>query len=206
MLCHIVAKVTIIYGQTNGGRYMEINSQQHKDTLYSALEEAYGKIVYTYTTQIIHASRLKKRNTVLKWLQIILSAVSTGGFLGSVVTNQSELVWIGGLCSTALLVLTAYFKDSEFSNIYAKHHTTSNDLWTVREEYVALLTDFCTLTIDEIKNKRDDLREKTSKIYENAPITDEKSYDLAKEAIKNYESQYFSREELNQILPEKLRK
>lgn len=185
---------------------MEINFQQHKDALYNTLEDAYGKVVYTYTTQIIHASRLKKRNTALKWLQIILSAVSTGGFLGSVITNQTVLIWLGGLCSTALLVLTAYFKDSEFSNIYMRHHVTSNDLWFVREEYVALLTDFPILPIDEVIKKRDELREKTSKIYKNAPITDAKSYALAQKAIKNNESQFFSREELNQMLPDKLRK
>ena len=190
----------------NGGVYMETNFQQHKDTLYSTLEDAYGKVVYTYTTQIIHAGRLKKRNTILKWLQIILSAVSTGGFLGSVVTNQTALIWIGGLCSTALLVLTAYFKDSEFSNIYMRHHTTSNDLWTIREEYIALLTDFPILSIDEVIKKRDELREKTSEIYKNAPITDEKSYALAQKAIKNGESQFFTREELNKMLSEKLRK
>ena len=135
-----------------------------------------------------------------------MSAVSTGGFLGSAVTNQVVLVWLGGLCSTALLVLTAYFKDSEFSSIYARHHATSNDLWTIREEYVALLTDFRILTVDEIIKKRDDLRERTSEIYKNAPITDEKSYALAQKAIKYGESQFFSREEINQMLPEKLRK
>lgn len=185
---------------------MEANSQQHKDLLYSTIEDAYGKVVYTYTTQIIHAARLKQRNSALKWLQIILSAISTGGFLGSIITNQTVLVWLGGLCSTALLVLTAYFKDSEFSNTYARHQVTSNSLWAVREEYLALLTDFCSLTIEEITKKRDDLRKKTSKIYENAPLTDEKSYTLAQKKIKKEESQFFSREELNQILPEKLRK
>ena len=43
----------------SGGRYMETSSQLHKDALYSTLEDAYGKVVYTYTTQIIHAGRLK---------------------------------------------------------------------------------------------------------------------------------------------------
>lgn len=185
---------------------MEANSQQHKDTLYSTLEEAYGKVVYTYTTQVIHAGRMKKRNSFLKWLQIILSAVSTGGFLGSIITDQTLLVWVGGLCSTVLLALTAYFKDSEFSNTYARHHITSNSLWAVREEYLALLTDFSVLSTEEITKKRDDLRKKTSKIYENAPLTDARSYALAQKAIKKGESQFFSREELNQMLPEKLRK
>lgn len=185
---------------------MEANSQQHKAALYSTLEEAYGKVVYTYTTQVIHAGRLKKRNVVLKWLQIILSAVSAGGFLGSVVTNQTMLVWLGGVCSTALLVLTAYFKDSDFSNTYARHHVTSNSLWSVREEYLALLTDFETLPVEEIIDKRDELRKKTAKIYSEAPLTDARSYSLAQKKIKKDESQFFSREELNKILPEKLRK
>ncbi len=185
---------------------METNSPQHKEILYSMIEDAYGKVVYTYTTQVIHAGRLKKRNSILKWLQIILSAISTGGFLGSVITNQEVLVWIGGLCSTALLAVTAYFKDSEFSNTYAKHHIASNNLWVIREEYLALLTDFSIMSTEEIIKKRDDLRKKTSKIYENAPLTDAKSYELAQEAIQNNESQFFSRKELNQIVPEKLRK
>lgn len=185
---------------------METNSQQHRDVLYSLLEEAFGKVVYTYTTQVIHAGRLKKRNSILKWLQIILSAISTGGFLAAIITSQAALNWIGGICSTALLVLTAYFKDSDFSNTYAHHHITSNSLWSVREEYLALLTDFESMSTDEIIKKRDDLRSKTAKIYKSAPLADSKSYSLAQKAIKKEESQFFSREELNQILPEKLRK
>ena len=185
---------------------METNSQQHRDALYSMLEEAFGKVVYTYTTQVIHAGRLKKRNSVLKWLQIILSAISTGGFLAAVITNQTILTWIGGICSTVLLVLTAYFKDSDFSNTYARHHITSNSLWSVREEYLALLTDFASMSTEEIVKTRDDLRTKTAKIYKNAPLTDGRSYALAQKAIKKGESQFFSREELNQMLPEKLRK
>ena len=185
---------------------MEVNSQPHKDSLYSALEEAYGKVVYTYTTQVIHAGRLKRRNSILKWLQIILSAVSTGGFLGSVITDQIVLVWIGGICSTTLLVLTAYFKDSDFSNTYARHHITSNSLWSVREEYLALLVDFEAMTTGEIIEKRDNLRKKTAKIYADAPLTDSKSYSLAQKKLKKGESQFFSREELNQMLPEKLRR
>ena len=185
---------------------METNSQQRNDTLYNIIEDAYGKVVCTYTTQIIHAGRLKRRNTILKWIQIILSTLSTGGFLGSVTSNQVVLLWVGGICSTALLVLTAYFKDSEFANIYARHQVTSNNLWSIREEYLALLTDFDTMSVEDIKKRRDELRKRTAKIYENAPITDDRSYSLAQKQIKQEESQFFSREELNQMLPEKLRK
>lgn len=185
---------------------MAIDSLRHRDTLYSTIEDAFGKVVYTYTTQVIHAGRLKKRNTILKWMQIIVSAISTGGFLGSIMAEQPLWVWVSGICSTLMLVLTAYFKDSAFANIYARHLVTSNDLWCVREEYVALLTDFTILSTDDIIRQRNFLREKTAEIYKNAPLTDDKSYSMAQKALKDRESQFFSREELNQMLPEKLRK
>ena len=185
---------------------METDSLQHREVLYSTIEDAFGKVVYTYTTQVIHAGRLKRRNDFFKWLQIIASAVSTGGFLGSIASDQLLWLWLSGICSTIMLVLTAYFKDSDFSNVYARHHVTSNELWCVREEYLALLTDFDVLSIDEIICQREFLREKTAKIYKNAPLTDERSYSLAQKAIKDGESQFFSRDELNQMLPEKLRK
>lgn len=185
---------------------METTSRQSDIALYSQIEEAYGKVVYTYTTQIIHARRLYDRNTAMKWGQLILSAISTGGFVGTIITNQILLTWIGGICSTALLILTAYFKDADLSAVHKKHLNTSNQLWLLRELYLSLLTDFPTLSREEIVCKRDDLQSRVAKVYDEAPLTDAKSYSMAQKALKKNGSQFFTREELNQILPESLRK
>lgn len=185
---------------------METNSLQSDIALYSQIEEAYGKVVYTYTTQVIHAGRLHKRNTALKWGQLILSAISTGGFIGTLITSQILLTWIGGICSTALLVLTAYFKDVDLSAVHKKHLDASNQLWLLRELYLSLLTDFSTLSREEIICKRDDLQLRVAKVYDDAPLTDAKSYSMAQKALKENEAQFFTREELNQMLPESLRK
>lgn len=185
---------------------MEANSLQSDNVLYSQIEEAYGKVMYTYTTQVIHAGRLQKRNIALKWGQLILSAVSTGGFIGTLITNQILLTWVGGICSTALLILTTYFKDVDLSAVHKKHLNTSNQLWLLRELYLSLLTDFPTLSREQIVCKRDDLQLRVAKVYDDAPLTDAKSYSMAQKALKENESQFFTREELNQILPESLRK
>lgn len=195
-----------IVGTKTGGKYMEMNFQIHDKVLYNQIEEAYGKVVYSYTTQVIHAKRLYTRNKLLKWLQIILSAISTGGFIGTLITNQVLLAWIGGIFSTALLVLTAYSKDSEFTDLYRRHYTSSNRLWLIREQYLSLLIDFDTMTRDEIIVKRDTLQDSLSKVYDEAPLTDSKSYTMAQKALKENESQFFSRDELNQMLPESLRR
>lgn len=171
---------------------METNSQHYDKILYSQLEEAYGKVVYSYTTQVIHAGRLQKRNTTLKWCQLVLSGVSTGGFIGTLITNQILLTWIGGICSTLLLVLTAYFKDTDLSAIHKKHLETSNQLWLIREQYLSLLTDFATLTREEVVKRRDELQLQVAKIYDSAPLTDNRSYTMAQKALKENESQFFT--------------
>ena len=155
---------------------------------------------------MIHAGRLRGRNTILKWVQIILSAVSTGGFVATIVTNQILLTWISGVCSTVLLVLAAYFKETDLSTIHKNHLETSNKLWLLREQYLSLLTDFSALSVDEIISRRDDLQLRVAKIYDEAPLTDAKSYSLAQKALKENESQFFTRDELNKMLPESLRK
>lgn len=185
---------------------MEQNSRNYEDKLYNQIEDAFGKLVYTYTTQIIHASRLNNRNQWIKWAQIILSAVSTGGFIGTLISNQIVLIWVGGICSTALLVLTSYLKDVDLASTYKKHLEISNQLWSIREEYISLLTDFANLSTDKIVQKRDELQNKTATIYTSAPMTDNKSYAQAQEALKKNEAQFFTRDELNKMLPIDLRK
>ena len=86
------------------------------------------------------------------------------------------------------------------------HLETSNKLWAVREEYLSLLVDFEVLSEEEIVSRRDSLARKTAEIYDKAPITDSKSYAKAQEELKNNESQFFSREELDKMLPIRLRK
>lgn len=190
----------------NGGKFMEQNSRSYEDKLYNQIEDAFGKLVYTYTTQIIHAGRLNKRNQWIKWAQIILSAVSTSGFIGALISNKIVLIWVGGICSIALLVLTSYLKDVDLASTYKKHLEISNYLWNIREEYISLLTDFANLPTDKIVQKRDELQNKTAAIYTSAPMTDNKSYARAQEALKKNEAQFFTRDELNKMLPIDLRK
>ena len=185
---------------------MEQSSLAHKEKLYSQVQDEYGKLVYTYTCHFKMADRLKKRNDWIKKGQIILSAISTGGFLGVLISNEMILLWAGGLCSTALLALNTYLKDKDILAEQTDHIKAANALWKVREEYLSLLTDFDVLSEHEIMDARDRLIEKCASIYQTAPITDAKSYTEAQSALKSEEEQFFTQDELNKMLPEHLRK
>lgn len=166
---------------------MEKSSLDYREKLYSQIQEEYGKLVYTYTCHFKMADRLSKRNFWIKWGQIGLSAISTGGFLGVLISNEQILLWAGGLCSTALLALTSYLKDKDISAEKTDHIKTANKLWKVREKYLSLLTDFDEISIEEIVSKRDELLDESSEIYCAAPLTDGKSYAAAQVALKTNE-------------------
>ena len=86
-----------------------------------------------------------------------------------------------------------------------RHSTAANALWSIRESYVSLLTDFPNMSIAEICARRDELQAMTAEVYKSAPKTDSKSYAAAQNALKNEEEQFFSEEELNKMLPQHLR-
>lgn len=185
---------------------MEPNSHSYREKLYAQIEESYGKIMYTYSIHIIHAGRLTKRNNKVKWAQIILSAFATGGFILALIKSQIISVVVGGLSSTILLILSTYVKDANLESLAAKHINISNKLWIIREKYLSLLTDFEELDDSRAIEIRNNLQDKVAEIYNDAPLTDAKSYALAQDALKNKETQFFSREELNKMLPYSLRK
>ena len=182
------------------------NSQSHKQKLYQQIQEQYGKLVYTYTCHLKRALTLKKYSSRFRWVQIILSAISTGGFIATVVTDQKWYAWIGGLVSTLLLVVNSYMKDKDFSAEQKSHTDAASKLWPLREEYLSLLTDFDELEEKDICAKRNELMTRTAKVYEESPQTDEKSYAAAQNALKNKQEQFFTQEELNLLLPEHLRR
>ncbi len=183
---------------------MEKNSD-YRDCLWVQLREAYGRVVYTYTTHLKMINHLVKKNTIIKYMQIILSAISTGGFLGSIITNKIVFTCVGGLFSTALLALNLFFKDFNLLGEIKQHRSVADNLWMVRENYISLLTDFFILSDAEIMKKRNELQSCVFEIYKVAPKTNRKSYSDAQIALKLEEEQFFTPEEINKMLPLHLR-
>lgn len=182
-----------------------VASSPHKEALRTQIREAYGRIVYTYTTHLRKMSRLDKNHRYIKYAQIALSAISTGGFIGSMITNQFVMTCVGGIFSTALLFLNLYFKDFNLADESNQHRITSDNIWIIREQYISLLTDFDVLSEDDIIAKRDELQKLTFEVYNKSPKTDAKSYAAAQKALKTEEEQFFTPEEIDKMLPAHLR-
>ena len=175
------------------------NSQGFK--LESQLREAYGKIVYTYTCHNKKATRLLKLNDNIKVWQIVLSALSTGGFITTIIFNDTLVKIIGAVISFLLVIVNSYTKNFNLVGEANEHIKTANLLWKIREEYISLLIDFEILSVEEIMVKRDELQNRTFEVYSSSLSTDKKSYKEAQKSLKTEEEQTFSEKEIDVMLP-----
>ncbi|HHO9683559.1 TPA: SLATT domain-containing protein, partial [Escherichia coli] len=90
---------------------------QTKDTpesrrvLEGQIRECYGRVVYSHKTHEKCSDILLSRLSSIKFWQIILSALTTGGFLATFFGAGEVGTGVGIVVSTLLLILNAYTKD-----------------------------------------------------------------------------------------------
>src|SRR5271157_3624128 len=109
--------------------------------LEGQLRECFGRVIYTHKTHEKCADILLSRLSTIKLWQIILSALTTGGFIASFFGAGSIGASIGALISVILLALNLYTKNYDLGEIAQEHKQAANATWFIREKYLSLLTD-----------------------------------------------------------------
>lgn len=158
-----------------------------KEKLRLQITDSAGNVLYTFSAHWYIVNRLKKRYTVIKVFQIVLTALSTGGFLASVIAGVPGLSWCGGLASAVALGLNLYMLNFNLPDNIKSHTDAANELWDVREAYKSLLIDLDDLELEQIRVMRDALIDRVSKINKNYPGTDDKSFKKAQADIGKYQ-------------------
>lgn len=182
--------------------------------LEGQLRESYGRVVYSHKTHEKCADILLKRHRRIKFYQIIISAVVTGGLIAALfdfktlAEYQKLGAYFAVILSTILLVLNSYTKDYDLGEIAQKHRQAGADLWIIRERYLSLLTDLRmeVLSLDAVRSQRDQLVEGLHAVYAGAPSTNDKAYTEAQKGLKKLEDMTFSDDEIDAFLPKELKR
>jgi SMODS and SLOG-associating 2TM effector domain family 4 len=179
-----------------------------RSILEGQLRECFGRVVYSHKTHEKCADILLTRLSQIKLWQIILSALTTGGFIAAVFGAGEIGALVGVLVSTALLVLNAYTKNYDLGELSQKHRQAGAELWIIRERYLSLITDLRMgeKPIETLQKERDALVDELHSVYSGAPSTTYQAYKKAQEALKQLEDMTFSNEEINAFLPTELKK
>lgn len=176
--------------------------------LEGQLRECYGRVVYSHKTHEKCSDILLSRLSNIKLWQIILSALTTGGFISTFFGAGEIGTGIGVVVSTALLVLNAYTKNYDLGELAQKHKHAANEMWIIREKYLSLLTDLSMgeKPIEQLQSERDRLLENLHSVYTGSPSTTFQAYKKAQDALKTKEDMTFSDEEIDAFLPKELKR
>jgi hypothetical protein len=176
--------------------------------LEGQIRECFGRVVYSHKTHEKCADILLTRLSRLKISQIVLSAITTGGFIAAILGSGEIAAVVGVVISTLLLVLNAYAKNYDLGELAQKHRQAASDLWLVREKYLSLLTDLRigAAPLGDLQQRRDSLLEELHGTYSGAPSTSFKAYRKAQKALKTLEDMTFSESEIDAFLPKELKR
>jgi hypothetical protein len=145
----------------------------------------------------------------IKWSQIVLSALATGGAIAVILDKSHWLYsYLTALLAISILILNAYVKDLNPGELAQRHREIASDIWNAREAYLSLLADLKDTSIANahIRQRRDDIQRQLHAIYKVAPHTDGTAYAEAQRALKDKEDLTFSEGEIDLLLPKSLRR
>jgi len=184
------------------------DSPHSREVLEAQLRECFGRVVYSHKTHEKCADILLARLSRIKVTQIVLAALTTGGFLATVFGAGKVPTIIGACLSTALLALNAYTKNFDHGELAQKHKQAASELWLIREKYFSLLTDLAMgeKPIEALQVERDQLLQDLHTAYASAPPTNSDAYAAAQKALKFREDLTFTDGEIDAFLPKPLKR
>ncbi len=174
----------------------------------SQIRECFGKVVYSHKTHEKMADAYDSKNGWLKFFQIVFAAITASGAISAVFIDDMTLKFVTAGISLITLFLSGYAKNFDPGTLAQIHRETASDIWNIREKYLSVLTDIkdTSFSLEDLRQRRDILQSKLYEIYRNAPHTNCKAYKEAQDRLKNQEDLTFNDEEIDQFLPQALRR
>jgi hypothetical protein len=178
--------------------------------LLAQIREIYGRIAYTHKTHEKLADICSDLDRRQRRVRVVLTAVSSGAFLASLVGLLLDKQWAALATSfIAVLVTASSLGDKTFKHgeEMQQHRDTAAKLWSLRESYLSLIVDLkaSASTVNEGRVRRDNLQEMAEIILADAPRTTGKAYERAQDGLQNKEDLTFTEREIDLLLPVQLR-
>jgi hypothetical protein len=177
-------------------------------TLVDHLRLTFGHIIYTHRAHSRLAMRYARWN---RWSQaaeagfMLIAAISSIALISA---PQVPLAIVTAVAACGAIVTLLLRLVLDFDKRAAAHRTCSAQLWHLREEYRALLTDLKDggVAIDQARERRDAVMHALHAVYEHAPPADRRTYEAARKALPTVHEDGLTDEEVDRFLPSSLKK
>jgi hypothetical protein len=177
-------------------------------TLTDHIRLSFGGVVHSYKAHSELARRLTRRLWQLRAAHLGLLAGSVAASVAGVLTGDSPYFVLSAILSGLALALFAFYVAASLEARVSAHRWCASRLWLIREKYRALLSEMCdgTLSLDTVRDRRDQLLLELHAIGEHAPLVDRPAYQSARAALSAVPEEPLTDEEIDRFLPPSLRK
>lgn len=184
---------------------MENNNEKRKYNLQFQLIKSFGNVIIAHKTQETHTDILMKKSSTIKLIQIILSAMTTGGLVTALssIGEPFQIIstYLSTFISIILLTISSYNKNYKLDELAEKHRCAAIELWQVREEYNTLITKSEFIDYNDLDEKFSKLQKDLRKIYQKVPRTSTKAYIQSKEKLNTSYKEKNSLKSVIKFLP-----
>lgn len=176
-------------------------------SLVDTLRLAFGQVVYHYKSHTHAASSLARwsrwfrAGETLLMMGVVITAVAAAFGNGAAYTIATAV-----MASLALLMFLIHVT-FDFESTARAHHVCSTRLWSVREQYRALLSDLNDRAIetDAARSRRNILMQEVLAIHDAAPPLTRRIFKALSDSGEGAEELALADEEIDRFLPRSLR-
>lgn len=177
-------------------------------TLTDHIRLSFGGVVHGYKAHSELARRLTTRVWQLRAGQLGLLAGSLASSIAGILTGDSPYVVASAVLTGLALAFFAFYVAAGLESRISAHRWCASRLWLIREKYRALLSEMRdgTLSLETVRDRRDQLLLELHAIGEHAPLVDRPAYQSARAALSAIPEEPLTDEEIDRFLPQSLRK
>jgi hypothetical protein len=175
-------------------------------TLVDHLRMSFGHVVHRHRahTQVAHSR--SRWNRGLRAAEALLMTGVVVAALGAVFGRgygYAIATAVLAVLALACLLLHVTFDPERSAQAHA---TCAAQLWHIREQYRALLSDLSdgAIDVDAGRRRRDELTTELRGVYESAPAADQQAYQTDGESLRTADERALADEEIDQFLPKSL--
>lgn len=178
------------------------------DILESAVRDIFYRALWSHKVQEKQADIYHLIYTILMWLSIVFSAITTAGVFSVIFKDETWIKIVSTIVAFITLVISTYLKTFDVPGLIKTHKETANHLLALRNESCALIALIKTKnrTVEELENMYLNLLHKANEIYRSAPQTTTIALNEADKALHEKRDNSFLDKEIDSYLPDKLRK
>lgn len=182
--------------------------QHDYEILEDSVRNTFGGVVWSHK---IHEKQSDLYAKQYKWMEtakILAASLTSVGIVSLIFTNQMWLKVASALVSFVSVFVSAFFKSFDLQTMVSTHTSVAHRLLHIRDDLKLLLLriHLGQRTVDELMQQYNELVKQVDEIYSDAPRTSDKAVEQARIALDIKHDNMFSDGEIDDNLPETLRR